>query len=60
MNWESLAALGTILSAVIIAVSAAFALRQVNQLRRATQLDGTMRIFAQFTLPERRYKLCLT
>ncbi len=52
MSWESIAALGSILSAVIIAVSAAFALRQVNQLRRATQLDGTMQIFAQFTAPE--------
>jgi len=51
MNWESLAAVGTLLSALVIAVSATFALRQFNQLRRATQLDGTMRIFAQFTDP---------
>jgi hypothetical protein len=51
MSWESLAAIGTLLSALVIAVSATFALRQVNQLRRATQLDGTMRIFAQFTDP---------
>ncbi|MBV8669107.1 MAG: hypothetical protein JOZ28_07835 [Candidatus Eremiobacteraeota bacterium] len=51
MNWESLAAIGTLLSALVIAVSATFALRQVNQLRRATQLDGTMRIFAQFSDP---------
>src|ERR1700737_2141143 len=51
MNWEALIATGSILSAIVIAASAALALRQVNQLRRATQLDGTMRIFAQFTDP---------
>jgi len=51
MSWEALAAVGTLLSALIIAVSATFALRQVNQLRRATQLDGTMRVFADFTDP---------
>jgi hypothetical protein len=52
MNWEALAAIASLLSTVIIAVSALFALRQVNQLRRAAQLDGTMRIFAHFTDPK--------
>jgi hypothetical protein len=51
MSWEAVAALGTLLSAIIIAVSATCALRQVNQLCRATQLDGTMRVFAEFTDP---------
>ena len=52
MDWGAIAAIGTLLSAAVIAVSATFALRQVNQLQRATQLDGTMRVFAQFSDPE--------
>jgi hypothetical protein len=52
MTWEAIAALGSLLSALVIAVSATFALRQVNQLRRAAQLDGTLRIFAEFSDPE--------
>lgn len=52
MSWEPIAAIASLLSVVVIAVSAIFALRQVNQLRRAAQLDGTMRIFAQFSDPE--------
>jgi hypothetical protein len=52
MNWAAVAAIGRILSAAVIAVSALFALRQVRQLQRATQLDGTMRVFAQFSDPE--------
>ncbi|MBV8639245.1 MAG: hypothetical protein JO322_14295 [Candidatus Eremiobacteraeota bacterium] len=52
MNWEALTAIGTLLSAVVIAASAILALRQVTQLRRAAQLDGTMRIFAQFSDPD--------
>jgi len=52
MNWEALAAIGSILSAVVIAVSAVNALHQVNQLRRAAQLDGSMRIFAEFISQE--------
>jgi hypothetical protein len=52
MNWAAIAATASLLSVAVIAVSAMFALRQVNQLRRAAQLDGTMRIFAQFSDPE--------
>jgi hypothetical protein len=52
MTWEAVSALGTVLTVVVIAVSAIFALRHVTQLRRATQLDGTMRIFAEFANPE--------
>jgi len=52
MEWGAIAAVGSVLSAVVIAVSAALALRQVNQLQRATQLDGTLRVFAQFSDPE--------
>jgi hypothetical protein len=52
MEWGAIAAIGSLLSAVVIAISAIFALRQVNQLQRATQLDGTMRVFAEFSDPE--------
>jgi hypothetical protein len=52
MTWEAISALGTVLTVVVRAVSAIFALRHVTQLRRATQLDGTMRIFAEFANPE--------
>jgi|ERR1700694_118409 len=52
MSWEALTAVGTLVSAAVIAISVIFALRQVNQLRRTAQLDGTMRIFAQFSDPE--------
>jgi hypothetical protein len=52
VSWEALAAIGSILSVVVIAISAVFALRQVDQLQRAAQLDGTMRIFAEFSDPE--------
>jgi hypothetical protein len=52
MSWEALAAIGSLASTVVIAISAIFALRQVDQLRRAAQLDGTMRVFAQFSDPD--------
>ena len=52
MFWAALAAIGSVLSAGIIAVSAVLALRHVRQLQRATQLDGTLRVFAQFSDPE--------
>ncbi|MBV8223266.1 MAG: hypothetical protein JO293_07880 [Candidatus Eremiobacteraeota bacterium] len=52
IDWSAVAAIGSILSAAVIAVSAILALRQVRQLQRATQLDGTMRVFAQFSDPE--------
>lgn len=52
MIWQATAAIGTLLTVIVIAASAYFALRHVTQLRRAAQLDGTMRIFAQFSSPE--------
>lgn len=52
MTWEAVTAIAALLSAGVIAVSAVFALRQVKQLSRAAQLDGTMRIFAHFIDPE--------
>ena len=52
MNWTAIAAIGSLLSAAIIGISAVLALRHVKQLQRATQLDGTLRVFAQFSDPE--------
>jgi len=68
MNWEAVAALGSVLSATVIAVTVIFASRQVkvgarqaqltndqlNHLRRSTQLEGAMRIFDEMDKPEFR------
>jgi hypothetical protein len=68
MNWEALAAIGSILSAVVIAVTVIMAARQVrvttdqvrltnaqlDHLRRTTQLEGAMKIFDEITTPEFR------
>ena len=54
MTWEALTALGTILSAVVIAATVIFAARQVritrqqlDHLRRATQLEGVMQLMTE-------------
>lgn len=66
--WEPLAALGSILSAVVIAFSVIYAAKQVRlgrdqakltndqlmQLRRSTQLEGAMKIFELMDNPEFR------
>jgi len=56
--WEALTAVGTIASAVVIAVTVVMASRQVRltadqleQLRRATQFQGAMAIFQEQTSP---------
>jgi hypothetical protein len=68
MNWEAVAALGSVLSATVIAITVIFASRQVkvgarqaqltndqlNHLRRSTQLEGAMRIFDDMDKPEFR------
>lgn len=68
MNWEAVAALGSVLSATVIAVTVIFASRQVkvgarqaqltndqlNHLRRSTQLEGAMRIFDEMDKAEFR------
>ena len=68
MNWEALAAIGSILSAVVIAVTVIIAARQVRvttdqvrltnaqleHLRRTTQLEGAMKIFDEIMEPEFR------
>ena len=52
IDWNAVSALGTVLTAVVVLLTAIFGFRQLQltrtqleQLRRATQLDGAMRIF---------------
>jgi hypothetical protein len=66
--WESLAAIGSLLSAIVIAFSVIYAAKQVRlgrdqakltndqllHLRRATQLEGAMKIFQLMDNPEFR------
>jgi hypothetical protein len=68
MSWEALSALGSVLSASVIAVTVIFASRQVkvgarqaqltndqlNHLRRSTQLEGATRIFDEMDKAEFR------
>jgi hypothetical protein len=68
VNWEALSAIGSIVSAVVIAVTVIMAARQVrvttdqvrltnaqlDHLRRTTQLEGAMKIFDEITTPEFR------
>ena len=58
MNWEALAAIGSLGSAIVIAVTVIFAAHQVRltrhqleQLRRSSQLGGAMAIFDKMTDP---------
>ena len=64
--WSALTAVGTLLSALIIAITVIMAAKQVRltqeqvqatnrnleHLRRTTQLEGVMKIFEQFSAPE--------
>lgn len=66
MSWEALTALSTAFTAVIIAVTAAAALREVRlaadtsraageqleQLRRATQFEGALEVFKELDAPD--------
>jgi hypothetical protein len=52
MPWEALTAIGTAFTGVIIAVTVVLGLRQLNHLRRSTQLDGLMRVFDAFSDPQ--------
>lgn len=61
MTWEALTALGTLLSALVIALTVLFTARQVrvttqqlDHLRRATQLEGVMRIVHDIDSPQNR------
>jgi hypothetical protein len=54
MNWEALSAISTAFTGLVILVTVIYAARQVGvlnaqieHLRRATQLDGTLAVFEQ-------------
>lgn len=65
MNWEALSALSTAFTGIVIAVTAIAALREVRigaeharatrdqleHLRKATQFEGTLAVFAELDLP---------
>ncbi|HTU81532.1 MAG TPA: hypothetical protein VMF61_05355 [Candidatus Acidoferrales bacterium] len=57
--WEAVTAISTAVTAIVIAATVAVGYRQirvaaeqVEHLRRSTQLEGTMKIFAELTTPE--------
>ena len=59
--WEALTAVATAVTALVIAATVAVGYRQIrltrdqlDHLRRSTQLDGTMRVFAELETPEFR------
>ncbi|MBV8171620.1 MAG: hypothetical protein JO219_06795 [Candidatus Eremiobacteraeota bacterium] len=47
MSWEALTAVGTLATAIVILITVIVGWRQLDELRRATQLEGAMRIFAE-------------
>ncbi|HEY4440130.1 MAG TPA: hypothetical protein VGN14_06715 [Candidatus Elarobacter sp.] len=59
LTWEALSALASLFSSVAVLAAVIVALRQVRvgaeqveHLRRATQLEGTMKVFAMMASPE--------
>jgi hypothetical protein len=50
--WSALTAIGTIATALVIFVTVVVGRRQLDELRRATQLSGAMGIFAELDSPE--------
>jgi hypothetical protein len=61
VSWEAVTAISTAASAIVIAATVVVGYRQirlageqVEHLRRSTQLDGTMQIFAELATPEFR------
>jgi hypothetical protein len=61
VSWEALTAVASLLSSLAVLAAVLIAVRQVrvgaaqvDHLRRATQLDGTMKVFALLTTPEQR------
>jgi hypothetical protein len=51
IDWNAVTAIGTAITAAVVAVTAIFGFSQLRQLRRATQLDGAMRIFSELNTP---------
>ena len=54
MGWEAITAVGTLVTALVIAITAVVGIRQLAELRRATMFDGTNRIVEQMRTPEMR------
>jgi hypothetical protein len=61
LSWEALTAISTAITAIVIAATVAVGYRQIRlagdqleHLRRTTQLDGTMKVFAELGTPEFR------
>ena len=54
ISWEAVTAVGTIFSGAVIAGTVIIAIRQLDLLRRSTQLEGAMKIFDEFSDPELR------
>jgi len=50
--WLALSAIGSLATAVVILVTVIVGWRQLDELRRATQLEGAMHIFAELDSPE--------
>jgi len=47
MSWEALTALGSIATAIVILITVIVGRQQLDELRRATQLEGAMGLFAE-------------
>ncbi len=61
MSWEAVTAISTALTAIVIAATVAVGYRQIRlandqleHFRRSTQLDGTMKVFAELGTSEMR------
>ncbi len=52
MNWEAVTALSTLFTGVVFLVTVFVGARQLVQLRKATQLEGTMKIADQLLDPK--------
>jgi len=51
VNWEAVTAVATILTCIVIAITAFTALREVEQLRKATEFEGALEVFRELDLP---------
>lgn len=52
MTWEALTALGTLISAAIVAVAAGAAVLQIRHLRAGNQIEAILRIYDKFNSSE--------
>jgi hypothetical protein len=52
MAWDAIAALGSVLAVIVIAASAAVAVFQLRELRKATQLQSFLSLMGEATSPQ--------